>query len=201
MIDYIKGELVHVDVDHIVVDNRGVGYHILTSKQSQNELMMADGDIVCYTSLIVREDAMMLVGFASRDERAMFQKLTSVSGIGTKVAIGMLSHQDYRQLALMIMKGDVKGITAAPGVGKKTAERIVLELKDKVGHFGGTEGVIVEATITDTAVPTVYSDALEALISLGYSKGDAEHMLRGIDVSSMTTETLIKSALKKMMGM
>ncbi|MBS7527722.1 Holliday junction branch migration protein RuvA [Fusibacter paucivorans] len=201
MIDYIKGELVHVDIDHIVVDNRGVGYQILTSKQSQNELMMMDGEIICYTQLIVREDAMLLVGFASKDERAMFQKLTSVSGIGTKVAIGMLSHQDYRQLALMIMKGDVKGITAAPGVGKKTAERLILELKDKVGHFGSETVTEMDADVTDPAISNVYTDALEALISLGYAKHDAEHMLRGIDMTSMTAEGVIKEALKKMMGM
>jgi Holliday junction DNA helicase RuvA len=163
--------------------------------------MMMEGEIICYTQLIVREDAMQLVGFASKDERAMFQKLTSVSGIGTKVAIGMLSHQDYRQLALMIMKGDIKGITAAPGVGKKTAERLVLELKDKVGYFGGEQAMTVEADMPDAANASVYSDALEALMSLGYAKNDAEHMLRGIDVASMTAESVIKAALKKMMGM
>ena len=197
MYDYISGKLAYLGSDHIVIDNGGIGYRVLTSKYSIEMFMKATELVTCFTELIVREDAMLLVGFSSRDELELFHKLTSVSGVGTKVGIAILSHDAYLNVATMIAKGDVKGLTAAPGVGKKTAERLVLELKDKVS----SQDLVAYDTAVEESPSTTYQDALEALITLGYMKGDAQNALKGLDLTNMTTEMVIKSALKKIMGL
>lgn len=197
MYEYIKGNITFSGSDYVVVENGGIGYRILTSLYSIESFIKSGEDITCYTELIVREDAMLLVGFSTRDELTLFHKLTSVSGVGTKVAIALLSHASYLEVSRMILTGDVKGLTAAPGIGKKTAERIVLELKDKVDNFGG---MVVE-DVSFEVETTSYQDAVEALIALGYVKADAQKALKGLDFEGLTTEMALKYALKKMMGL
>lgn len=199
MFDYLKGKLVHVDLDSIVVENQGIGFKIYTSASSISDFSVPGEDVVVYTEMIVREDLIMLVGFSTREELQMFELLTSVSGVGTKVGMGILSSVPFGHLASIIASKDVKALTAAQGVGKKTAERIVLELKDKVAKFGFADlyGSETEQIHMETGSE---HDALEALLSLGYTRSEAQGVLRSMDISGLTVEQVIKLALGKMMN-
>ncbi len=197
MIDFIKGKLYHIDVDHIVVENNGMGYRVFTSANSITDFDVVGEEIIIHTEMIVREDAISLVGFSTKEELHMFRLLTSVSGVGTKVGIGILSSLNYISVAAIIASNDVKALTAAHGVGKKTAERIILELKDKVGK----SMLISSETNIESHVITggVESDALEALMTLGYTRNEAQSVLKLMDISGMTVEEILKAALKKLM--
>lgn len=197
MIDYIKGKLIHVFGDSVVVENNGIGYKIHTSTGSASDFSMPGEEVVVFTEMIVREDSISLVGFSSREELDMFHMLTSVSGIGTKVGIGILSSMPYGQLAGIIASQDVKALQSAQGVGKKTAERIVLELKDKVPQTLTLQAE--EHEQPKIASQGVLKDALDALMSLGYTRSEAQGVVKQIDLDSMTLEEIIKASLKKLM--
>lgn len=198
MIDFIKGKLSHVFGDAVVVENQGIGYRVMTSSGSIADFSVPGEDIIIYTEMIVREDAISLVGFSTRDELNMFQLLTSVSGVGPKVGIGILSSMPYGHVASAIASQDLKALQNAQGVGKKTAERIVLELKDKVPQTLSLQThEHVQASANESQGN--YKDALDALLSLGYTRSEAQGVLKQVDVESMTIEEIIKSALKKLM--
>lgn len=197
MIDFIKGKLVHSYGDSVIVENNGIGFKIHTSIGSVADFSSLGEEVVVYTELIVREDSMSLVGFSSRDELNMFQLLTSVSGIGTKVGIGILSSLPFGQLAGIIASADIKSLQSAQGVGKKTAERLVLELKDKMPQTLSLQ--MHEHTPASTAYQSVQKDALDALMSLGYTRSEAQGVLKQIDMEQMTVEDIIKASLKKLM--
>ena len=197
MIDFIKGKLYHIDVDHIVVENNGMGYRVFTSANSISDFDTVGEEIIIHTEMIVREDAISLVGFSTKEELHMFRLLTSVSGVGTKVGIGILSSLNYISVAAIIASNDVKSMTTAHGVGKKTAERIILELKDKVGKsMMISSDINVESHVITGGVE---SDALEALMTLGYTRNEAQSVLKLMDISGMTVEQILKAALKKLM--
>lgn len=197
MIDFIKGKLVHSYGDSVIVENNGIGFKIHTSIGSVADFSSLGEEVVVYTELIVREDSMSLVGFSSRDELNMFQLLTSVSGIGTKVGIGILSSMPFGQLAGIIASADIKSLQSAQGVGKKTAERLVLELKDKMPQTLSLQ--MHEHAPTSIADQSVQKDALDALMSLGYTRSEAQGVLKQIDMEQMTVEDIIKASLKKLM--
>lgn len=195
MIDYIKGKLVHAGLDTVVIENQGIGYKIATSSGSVSDFSSPGEEVVVYTEMIVREDAISLVGFSTREELDMFHLLTSVSGVGTKVGIGILSSIPYGTVALLIASEDVKALTAAQGVGKKTAERIVLELKDKVPQTMTLSARDTKHVVNDAT----HNDALDALLSLGYTRGEAQGVLKQIETDNLTVEEIIKASLKKLM--
>lgn len=196
MIDYIKGKLVHTTGDAVVIENNGIGYKIHTSSVSISDFSVPGEEVIVYTEMIVREDAISLVGFSSREELQMFQLLTSVSGVGTKVGIGILSSLPFGHLVGVIATGNINTLTTAQGVGKKTAERIVLELKDKVPKsFDVSDVSYVEKTMDSST----HKDALDALISLGYTRSEAQAVLKQIDFEQLTIEQIIKAALRKLM--
>lgn len=198
MIDFIKGKLSHVFGDAVVVENQGIGYRVMTSTGSIADFSMPGDEIIIYTEMIVREDAISLVGFSTRDELNMFQLLTSVSGVGPKVGIGILSSMPYGHVASAIASQDLKALQNAQGVGKKTAERIVLELKDKVPQTLSLQAHEHVQTSTNESQGN-YKDALDALLSLGYTRSEAQGVLKQVDIESMTIEEIIKTALKKLM--
>lgn len=198
MIDFIKGKLNHVFGDAVIVENQGIGYRVLTSTGSIADFSLPGEDIIIYTEMIVREDAITLVGFSTREELSMFQLLTSVSGVGTKVGIGILSSMPYGHVARAIATQDLKALQNAQGVGKKTAERIVLELKDKVPQTLSLQAHEHDQPITNESQGN-YKDALDALLSLGYTRSEAQGVLKQVDIESMTIEEIIKTALKKLM--
>lgn len=198
MIDFIKGYIVEIGSGHIVIENKGMGYRAAASTFTISDLNQVGDEVLLYTHMIVREDDISLCGFSTHQERTLFRLLTSVSGVGTKVAVGILSTIHLHDLASVIVTGDVTRLTKAPGVGKKTAQRIILELKDKIDKQIKSEGLAfsVEAPISAGQVGSGAREALEAMLALGYTQQEAEKVLTKIDGIEKSTEDIIKEALR-----
>lgn len=198
MFDYLNGVLEHKTEDYMTIDVHGVGYKVFTSLQSLETLKLGESCKV-YTFLHVKEDDMVLYGFASREELKMYRLLNSVNGVGPKAALAVLSTYGVGDLARILVTKDHLKLTKAPGVGKKIAERIVLELKDKIS----TEEAI--GVGMDTLVPShnmagdAQGEAVEALVALGYTNQDAVNCILALPDRSGPVEVLIKNALKHLM--
>ena len=196
MYSYIKGIIEEINLDHIVIDNNGIGYKI---NASANTIMKVKIGHECkiYTKLIVKEDDMSLCGFYDKEELKMFELLTSISKIGPKVGLGILSFASPRQIGAYILSEDIVKLSKAPGVGKKTAERIVLELKDNVDK----NNVEFEATLL-TSQPVVVSqdEALDALVALGYSLQESKEAVQKCKKDGLNTEDIIKKSLSYLMS-
>ncbi|MCT4605388.1 MAG: Holliday junction branch migration protein RuvA [Marinisporobacter sp.] len=194
MYEYIKGTLAFIGEEYVVIDNRDIGYKIYTSGSSIAHLKTELEKVIVYTQLIVRDDDMSIFGFATKEELKMFQLLTTVTGIGPKVALGILSSIPMSELIGIIVSEDIKGLTKAQGVGKKTAQRIILELKEKVDQK--------LATFKPTLIPKVEAvddnteEAVSALIALGYTKVEAKRAVDYVKDSCKNIEEIIKKGLK-----
>lgn len=196
---YIKGTLALKGENYAVVDASGVGYKFNVSSTFMENSAPVGTDITVYTYLSVREDAMELYGFYSEDEREMFLKLISVSGVGPKVALSVLSVGAPQKIAAAIVTADEKFLTKASGVGAKAAKRIILELKDKIDNSQlgiSDEGLV--ATDSNEVITDSRAEAMSALTVLGYSAQEAKNVLLKLD-PSLCTEELIKQALSKLM--
>ena len=191
MIDYIIGNVVYIGDDYFILDNNGMGYRINTSVNTLVALNQDKENQKIHTNLIVREDGMFLFGFKFMEEMDMFKLLLNVSKVGPKVACGILSALRPTQIQRAIVTKDIDTLTKGPGVGKKTAERMVLELKDKVN-----KNFQMEDEITIHYVDSNHDEAVEALISLGYNRYQVEKALKGIDTEKMTIEEIIKHGLR-----
>ena len=203
MFYYIKGKLVLNEDSLAVIDANGVAYAMTVSANTQaaisSKSFNGETEITLFTHLSVREDGVELFGFNGKDELHMFKLLTSVSGIGPKAAMSLLSYMTPDGIALAICTEDKKAISKAPGIGPKTAARVILELKDKV-H--GTSASISSSDIqTFAPAPNSgkYGEAIDALTVLGFHRATAEEVLKTIDVANMELEDIIKDALKKLM--
>ncbi len=196
MFSYIKGELAAIYPDSIVVENSGIGFLIYTSLNAIGELPPIGEDVKIYTYMAVKEDDISLIGFVEEADIDMFKKLISVSGIGTKSALAILSELKTDELVTAIMSGDAKAISAANGVGKKSAERVILELKDKINLedmyiSDGSNGVHVSDSSDNI------KDAILAMTSLGINSSDAAKAVRKVEGrDAMTAEEILKAALK-----
>ncbi|MBI5869596.1 MAG: Holliday junction branch migration protein RuvA [Actinobacteria bacterium] len=197
MIASLTGQMRSRDTEGIVLDVAGVGYRVAMPARSLDQL---DGsrEVFVYTYLHVREDVMCLYGFMDTDERDFFELLKGVSGVGPKVAIGILSAYGPVDLRRAVLNRDVAVFQSISGIGKKTAERLVLELKDKVGDIGAatTDGAGIESGAAGNGS---YQLAREALVSLGYNFAEAEAALSGVDPDT-DVEELVRGALKKIGG-
>ena len=200
MFYYLSGTIAHIEPYLVVVDCGGVGYACKTTSYTLANLKKGEKGKV-FTHLNVREDAMELYGFGTQEELNLFQQLISVTGVGPKAALSILSTNSPANLALSIITGDEKALTCAPGIGKKIAQRVILELKDKLAK-GQTINVAGE-TYAGTGVTIIpenkSSEAAAALAVLGYSQAEINVALKGIDMTDLTLEQVIKQALKKMM--
>ena len=196
MYSYIKGTVEEIYIDSIVVENNGIGYKINVSSNTIMNLQVGEATKI-YTKLIVREDDMSLCGFVSREELKMFELLTSVSKIGPKVALSILSFASPAQLGAYILSEDIGKSSKAPGVGKKTAERIVLELKDKVDK----NNIEFEPTLLSQK-PTLISqdESVDALVALGYTLSESKEAVQKCKKDGMNTEAIIKKALTYIMS-
>ena len=199
---YLKGELAYRDLNTCVVDCGGVGYKLTVSYTTSDALITKIGkEVKLFTHLAVRQDGIELFGFGSNEERECFNRLTSVSGIGPKVAMSILSTMTPDKLAVAICTEDVKAISKAPGIGPKVAARIVLELKDKISKEmladNSSEALkaIPKATLTGNSL---LAEATEALAVLGYDKNTILTALSGVDPSIDDVGEMIKFALKKL---
>jgi holliday junction DNA helicase RuvA len=197
MYEYIKGIFAGVNKDYIIIENNGIGYKIYTSGTTLASMPALNESTILYLQQIVREDFIGLYGFLTRDELSMFNQLLGVSGVGAKASLSLLSISSVANLKYAILTGDEKTLTRAPGIGKKTAQRIILELKDKFKQ----EEVIPEGITAaeDIAVHRNMSEALEALIALGYSEKEAEKALKRVSQED-SIENIIKNSLKYLLG-
>ena len=197
MYAYIKGEIVDITEDNLVLECNNIGYNIRIPLSVAQRLPGIGATVKIYTYTSVREDAFNLFGFLSKDDLEIYKKLIAVNGIGPKGALSILSAMSAEDLRFAILSGDVKSISKAQGIGAKSAERIILELRDKVQLMGSAA---LEPDVMAAGVPTQNSaknEAVEALTSLGYTPSDALKAVRQITVTEdMDAGTILKQALK-----
>jgi Holliday junction DNA helicase RuvA len=193
MIAHLKGDLLEKAADYVIISAGGVGYHVKLSQISLRTIPQNCKDIALYIYTHVREDQLSLFGFTSKDEKAIFLRLLDVSGIGPKMALSILSGLTPHEIVQAVVKEDIARLNAIPGVGKKTSERIIVDLKDRFikdfGEMGSDKGIN----------KPLYNDALSALINLGYQRQTAEKTLINIGFDKYSTvQAVIKQALKEL---
>lgn len=194
MISYIKGKLDSKNIDNIVVDVGGIGYKIFMSITSIDRVGEIGNDVKIYTYMRVREDDVSLYGFCTNEELKMFEQLLGVSGVGAKSALTILSNISPSSFALAIISDDIATLKSLPGIGAKSAQRMILELKDKMKTQDAIE---IQSIPTKVIVKNDKTkDAVEALQVLGYARKDIETVIANIDTNSLSVEEIIKQALK-----
>ena len=191
MISYVSGIVEYVDTEKVVVDNHGIGISVFMTNDDLS--VIGEGEEVkLHTYFNVKEDAMQLYGFLNRENLEMFKLLLTVNKVGPKIALGILSTCPGDMLKMSIVSGDSKTIANAPGIGAKTAERVVLELKDKI-EIEGVEDFMPEGSVADTSITNVVVDAL---VELGYPKSEALSTVKRIEITDdMSEEDILKIAL------
>ncbi len=197
MLYRLRGNLIHTEPSFAVIECAGVGYKCYTTMNTQRSLPSIGKEAILYTHMNVREDAVDLFGFSSLAELNCFKLLTSVSGVGPKVGLAILSVLLPEQVAVAVASGDFKTLTMAQGVGNKLAQRVVLELKDKLKALGGGEEVTAAAGVVNAAGNA--AEAMNALTVLGYTPSDVAPVVAKFD-SSLPVEELIRLTLKAMAG-
>jgi holliday junction DNA helicase RuvA len=215
MLAFVSGLVAEKVIDsprgtYVVVDSHGMGFEILTSMHSAHQIPDLGEPVRMYTALIVREDAMSLVGFISRDERDLFQILQTASGVGTKVALALLSSLSVSEIAQAIVAGDHKPLTAAKGVGGKLAQKMVLELKEKMSQWRGTASTVIYsfpnseklAQVRDSKNSEAFSEAESVLLSLGYHPEEIArsfvsiHGTEGEHLDKLSAELILRDSLR-----
>lgn len=190
MISYIKGEVVKKGIDYLILDNNNIGYYINTSFSTLEKVSEKE-KIIILTYMHIREDIIALYGFLTSDEIDLFKKLISVNGIGPRAGLSVLSTYEVNTVKEIVLKEDVSGLSKVPGIGKKTASKIILELKDKVGTVEELKG-------SEIVVSSEMSDVIEALTSLGFNYAEVKRTLGNMELSGKSENDIIKEALKNM---
>lgn len=199
MYAYIKGELAETNPDHIVIEAGGIGYQVFISGQTFEYLPAVGEEIKVYTYLYLREDAMILYGFLTKDDLELFKLLISVSGIGPKGGLAILSALSADDLRFAVLSGDSKAISKAPGVGAKTAQRVILELKDKMSLEDAFEKKSEHVQTLKFPEGQVRNGAVMALTALGYSSAESLKAVSAVEITEeMDVEAVLKAALKHM---
>lgn len=201
MISYIKGELTEIMEDAIVVENNGIGFNIRVPATVISEFSVTGEQVKVYTYLQIREDAHSLYGFLTRDDLEIFKMLINVNGIGPKGALAILSTISPDDLRFAVLSDDVKLISSAPGIGAKTAQKLIIELKDKIKLSDAFEQALAHQE-SNTGMSVDFSarnEAVEALVALGYGNAEALRAVKNIEnIEEKDTETILKEALKKL---
>ena len=196
MIGYIKGKTLHANDGVVILENNGFGFEILCSAEAY-EMLVNAGQGGIYTYLAVREDALNLYGFISLEEKSMFLKLISVSGVGPKLGIAVLSSMPLQQLAFIIASQDVKSLSKVKGLGKKTAERIILELRENISSLDLPEETGKKSKTVKQALTPLEDDAIIALMSLGFTRSVSESAVKNAEEHGADTiESIITYALQ-----
>ena len=203
MISFIRGLVADTTENAVILENNGIGYEIFMTGSSIEQVSRIDGEVKIHTYFRVREDAMQLYGFLSKDDLEMFRLLLNVNGIGPKAALGVLAGLTADELRFAVLSDDIKTISKAPGIGKKTAQKLILELKDKLKLEDAFEKKLAHeqeaASVSGFLIHDGRQEAAEALIALGYSSTDAMKAVRKVtDVSPDDVEALLKAALKQL---
>lgn len=201
MISFVRGELTAMEKDKVIVDVQGIGYGIYMPEQSMQLLGPVGSEVKLHTYLNVREDAMQLFGFLTRDDLEVFKLVIGVSGIGPKGGLNILSCLPADELRYAVLSGDTKAICRAPGIGKKTAEKLIIELKDKMDMEQVLESFAagVSAPVSGASGNALQTEAVQALIALGYGNAESLRAVRQTGDRYETVEEILKEALKNML--
>lgn len=197
MIGRLRGIILEKQPPELVLDVHGVGYELSAPMSTFFNLPAVNDEVTLFTHMVVREDAQLLYAFATERERLLFRSLLKVNGVGAKLALTILSGSDVDTFARSVQEGDTASLTRLPGVGKKTAERLIVEMRDRLKEVSAAMGL--DTIVSDKAQPAAgaKSEAVEALIALGYKAAEADKMLRSFDSEGMNTEQLIRQALQR----
>ena len=202
MIGYVKGVLEEADEQSVMIDNHGIGYRIFVPSSAFSGALPIGKEVKIYTYLSVKEEAMQLYGFLTRDDLRMFRMLLGVNGIGPKAGLGILSALTADELRFAVLADDAASIAKAPGIGKKTAQKLILELKDKLNLEDAFEQKLANQAakdITSADSGSQVQEAVQALTALGYPGTEALRAVKKVEgAESMTVEEILKAALKKM---
>ena len=198
MIGRLRGTLLEKQAPQLLIDVNGIGYDVSAPMSTFYSLPEIDETITLHTHLVVREDAHTLYGFATENERTMFRALIKVNGVGAKLALTILSGISAEDFILCVMDNDIAGLTRLPGVGKKTAERLIIEMRDKLKDWGkpSDESKSDNPSLSLVQPADAVADAVSALIALGYKPAEASKMVRVVDAKDLPSEEIIRQALK-----
>lgn len=197
MFGYLKGELTEINTDHIILEVQGIGYQIYLPLGSIANLPVIGSTLQIFTHLHIREDLIMIFGFLSKDDKEMFEMLITVNGIGPKGGLAILSTLEPDDLRFAILSGDSKSIAKSPGIGAKTAQRVILDLKDKIHLEDAFEKKMEHNDAATSAVSSVKNDAILALTALGYTSTESMKAVSKVKISEdMDVEDVIKAAFK-----
>jgi Holliday junction DNA helicase RuvA len=196
MIGRLRGIILEKQAPDLVLDVQGVGYEVAAPMSTFCSLPAINEEVSLFTHLVVREDAQLLYGFATTRERLLFRSLLKVNGVGAKLALTILSGSDVDDFSRSVQEGDADSLTRLPGVGKKTAERLIIEMRDRLKDISGAMGLkpVVSAA---ASLAGAKDEAIEALTSLGYKPIEADKMIRVLASDGLTTEELIRLALQR----
>jgi len=195
MIGRLRGIIIHKQAPDLVIDVAGVGYELLASMTTFIDLPELDSEVTLFTHLIVREDAHTLYAFSSEKERALFRTLLKVNGVGPKMALAIVSGMTADEFGLMIHSGDITGLTRLPGVGKKTAERLIIEMRDRLPKPDEN----AESSASGLSTPIIKNleeEAVSALLALGYKPVQASKMISSCKDDNLSVEEIVRKALK-----
>jgi len=193
MIGSIRGRLTYKQAPQIVVECSGVGYEVETPLSTFLELPQNGADLFLYTHLLVREDAQILYGFSTEDERLMFRTLLKVNRVGAKLALGILSAMTANDFRRCVELEDTTSLSRIPGVGKKTAERLIIEMRDRIGAVAPAGGKEAPLTVEASA----RNEAVDALVTLGYKPREVQKLISKLDVEDKSAEDIIRMALRQ----
>jgi Holliday junction DNA helicase RuvA len=196
MIGRLRGEIVYKHPPQLMLDVGGVGYELEAPMSTFYALPETGAQVTLLTHLAIRDDAHVLYGFAKEGERELFRALLKISGVGAKMALGVLSGMNAEEFARAVQAGDTAALVRLPGVGKKTAERLVVEMRDRLDQLGVTPALTAPPTSAAAPVQSAADEAVAALVSLGYKPVEAQRMIQRVDAPETNSEELIRAALK-----
>ncbi|MCU7810337.1 MAG: Holliday junction branch migration protein RuvA [Candidatus Thiodiazotropha sp. (ex Notomyrtea botanica)] len=197
MIGRLRGEVAQKQAPHLLLDVNGVGYELEAPLSTFFNLPETGQSVMLYTHLAIRDDAHVLYAFATESERALFRSLLKVSGVGAKMALAILSGMSAEEFSRCVENEDVGSLVRLPGIGRKTAERLIVEMRDRLAKMSDLSSAITPSSTAQTGRPqTSRSDAVAALVALGYKPQDAGRMVKAVAVDEMDSEALIRAALQ-----
>jgi holliday junction DNA helicase RuvA len=197
VIGRLRGEIVAKRPPHLLVDVNGVGYELEAPMSTFYDLPAVGAAVLLHTHLVVREDAHVLYGFAREAERALFRSLLRVSGVGPKVALAILSGMNADEFARCVQRDDTAALSRLPGIGKKTAERLIIEMRDRLARLDDEAfAAAARPRASGAGAPSAVEDAMSALVALGYKAPEASRMVRAVAADGLSSEDLIRAALK-----
>lgn len=199
MIGRLRGTLIHKEPPALLLDVGGVGYELEAPMDTFYDLPAVGETVTLHTHLVVREDAHLLYGFSRDSQRRLFRHLLKVSGVGPRVALAILSGMSEQEFADCVAREDVARITRVPGIGRKTAERLIVEMRDKVQASSGESGTGVATAAAEVPLNAV-GEAVSALMALGYKANEASRLVRAVSTDGLATEDIIRQALKGAVG-